>query len=192
MTADRPDVGRSDLPGAADAGAQLDVGRGAGARDGPGTRDGLGIEAAEGAGFSSRPAGPVHAPTLCVLPGTPQAAGTARQIALQLLGAAHPAADTVMLLISELVTNAIVHSRSGVSGGTLTLALCPGAAGVLIQVSDAGGPSAPYLSAVLPDGAEHGYGLLLVDALADSWGTLSSPEGRVTWCRVGSGGRGQP
>jgi serine/threonine-protein kinase RsbW len=128
---------------------------------------------------------------LRVLPGTPRAASAARQMALQLLGAAHPAADTVMLLISELVTNAIVHSRSGAAGGTLTLALCPGAAGLLIQVCDAGGPSEPCLSEVQADGAERGYGLLLVDALADSWGTLNSPEGRVTWCRVGDCGPGQ-
>ncbi len=34
------------------------------------------------------------------------------------------------------------------------------------------------------DGAEHGYGLVLVDALADRWGSICSPEGRVTWCRI--------
>jgi hypothetical protein len=45
------------------------------------------------------------------------------------------------------------------------------------------------VSAISADGAEHGYGLLLVDALAERWGTISSPDGRVTWCRVaGSGG----
>jgi anti-sigma regulatory factor (Ser/Thr protein kinase) len=140
-----------------------------------------------GEGVRTWPAATPRAPMLRVLPGTPQAASTARQLALQLLGAHHPATDTVMLLISELVTNAIVHTRSGVPGGTLTLALCPGAAGVLIQVCDAGGPSEPCLSAIPADGAENGYGLLLVDALADSWGTLTSPEGRVTWCRVGGG-----
>lgn len=128
-------------------------------------------------------------PVLRVLPGIPQAASAARELAHQLLGDAHPAAQTVMLLISELVTNAIVHSRSGAPGGTLTVALCPGAAGVLIQVCDAGGPSEPCLAPIPGEAgqaaAEHGYGLLLVDALADSWGSLSSPEGRVTWCRVG-------
>jgi len=90
-----------------------------------------------------------------------------------------------MLVASELVTNAIVHSQSGAPGGTVTLALCPGPAGVLVQVCDGGGSSEPRLAA--PDEeAEHGYGLRLVDALADSWGTIASPEGRVTWCRIGS------
>jgi anti-sigma regulatory factor (Ser/Thr protein kinase) len=165
MTFDSPDAAGSVRAALADADTEADVGEGA----------------------RTWPAGPPRAPMLTVLPGTSQAASIARQLALQLLGARHPATDTVMLLVSELVTNAIVHSRSGVPGGTLTLALCPGAAGVLIQVCDAGGPSEPCLSAVPAEGAEHGYGLLLVDALADSWGTLSSPEGRVTWCRVGGG-----
>ena len=91
-----------------------------------------------------------------------------------------------MLLVSELVTNSVMHSRSGEPGGSVTVALCEGPAGVLIQVCDNGGTSEPRVSAMpLPgNGAEHGYGLLLVDALADRWGTISSPEGRVTWCRV--------
>jgi anti-sigma regulatory factor (Ser/Thr protein kinase) len=124
---------------------------------------------------------------LRVLPGVPESAAAARALALQLLGRAHPAADTVMLLVSELVTNAVMHTRSGAPGGSVTLALCPGASGVLVQVRDDGGASVPSVTPVPADrgaAAEHGYGLLLVDALADSWGTLASPEGRVTWCRV--------
>jgi anti-sigma regulatory factor (Ser/Thr protein kinase) len=129
-------------------------------------------------------------PVLRVLPGVPESAAVARLLARQLLGSAHPAADTVMLLVSELVTNAIMHTRSGAPGGTVTVTLCPGSAGVLVQVRDDGGPSVPSVwaaqtaSAGPGAAAEHGYGLLLVDALADSWGTLASTEGRVTWCRV--------
>lgn len=125
-------------------------------------------------------------PVLRVLPGTPEAVGVARELARELLGSNHPAADTVLLLVSELVTNSIRHSRSGAPGGTVTITLCPGSAGVLVQVRDDGGPSVPSVSAAPGGDAEHGYGLLLVDALADSWGTLASAEGRVTWCRVGS------
>lgn len=127
---------------------------------------------------------PPRAPMLRVLPGTPQSAGAARQIARQLLGDEHPATETAMLLLSELVTNSVLHSRSGEPGGSVTVALCIGPAGILIQVRDDGGPSEPRVSAVAADGAERGYGLLLVDVLADRWGTISSPDGRVTWCRV--------
>jgi anti-sigma regulatory factor (Ser/Thr protein kinase) len=123
-------------------------------------------------------------PLLCVLPGTPDSASAARQLAHQLLGDSHPATDTVMLLVSELVTNAIMHSQSGAPGGTVTVALCPGETGVLIQVRDDGGSSEPRVSALQRDDREHGFGLQLVDALADCWATMPCPEGRVTWCRV--------
>jgi anti-sigma regulatory factor (Ser/Thr protein kinase) len=132
-------------------------------------------------------AAPVRAPVLRVLPGTPQAVGDARRIARQLLGTEHPATETAMLLLSELVTNSVMHSRSGEPGGSVTIALCSGPAGILIQVRDDGGPSEPRVSAVAADGAEHGYGLLLVDVLAERWGTISSPDGRITWCRVTGG-----
>lgn len=126
-------------------------------------------------------------PVLRVLPGTPESAGVARAMARQILGDSHPAADTVMLLVSELVTNAVMHSRSGAPGGTVTVALCPGSAGVLIQVRDNGGPLEPLMSATSEVAAERGYGQLLVSALADCWGSVVSTEGRVTWCRVGAG-----
>lgn len=126
----------------------------------------------------------VRAPMLAVLPGTPQSVSAARQIARELLGDDHPSIETTMLLVSELVTNAVLHSRSGEPGGRVTVVLCTGPAGILIQVSDGGGPSEPRVSTLPADGAEHGYGLLLVDALADRWGSICSPEGRVTWCRI--------
>jgi|SRR5215469_6669737 len=127
----------------------------------------------------------VRAPMLAVLPGTPESVSAARQIARELLGDGHPAIETAMLLISELVTNSVLHSRSGEPGGRVTVVLCTGPAGILVQVSDDGGPSEPRVSALSPDFAEHGYGLLLVDALADRWGSICSPGGRVTWCRIG-------
>jgi serine/threonine-protein kinase RsbW len=126
---------------------------------------------------------PARAPDLRVLPGTPESVGVARKFALEMLGDSS-STQTVMLLVSELVTNAIVHSRSGEPGGTVTVTLCPTPGAVLIQVRDDGGPSRPRLSA-RPDGqAEHGYGLLLVDTLAESWATISSPGGQLTWCKV--------
>jgi anti-sigma regulatory factor (Ser/Thr protein kinase) len=131
---------------------------------------------------------PAKAPVLCVLPGTPESASAARRMARQLLGDRHPAAETVQLVVSELVTNAIVHTKSGAPDGTVTVALCPGPGGVLVQVRDDGGPSEPRISgeaAHRGNEAEQGYGLLLVDALAERWGTISSPDGRITWCRIG-------
>ncbi len=127
---------------------------------------------------------PVRAPLLRVLPGRPESVSAARQLARQVLGDGNPVTETAMLLVSELVTNSVMHSKSGEPGGSVTVALCSGPAGILIQVRDDGGPSEPRVSTMPTGGAEHGYGLLLVDVLADRWGTISSPDGRVTWCRV--------
>jgi len=127
---------------------------------------------------------------LRVLPGRADSAEAARRLMRELLGSAHPALDTAMLLISELVTNSVMHSRSGRPGGTVTVAVSTGSAGVLIQVRDDGGRTEPHVVAFQPAGAdwvsgtEHGYGLLLVEALADTWGTTSTREGRLTWCRL--------
>lgn len=135
-------------------------------------------------------------PVMLVLPGVPESAAAAREVTRQLLGDSHPAADTAMLLMSELVTNSVTHSRSGQPGGSVTIAVCTGSASVLIQVRDDGGPSEPRMpagqtsvgGAVESDAAaavgEHGYGLLLVDALAETWGTIAVEDGRVTWCRL--------
>jgi anti-sigma regulatory factor (Ser/Thr protein kinase) len=137
--------------------------------------------------FAPAAQAPMRAPMIRVLPGTPRSAALARQAARQLLGDSHPATETAMLLVSELVTNAVQHTRSGEPGGSVTIALCTGPAGLLIQVRDDGGASEPRVAAiagVTADAAEHGYGLRLVDALAERWGTITSPDGRITWCRI--------
>jgi len=140
---------------------------------------------------AGRPDLPQRAPgqpvMLRVLPGTADSAAAARQLTRDLLGPLNPALDTAMLLVSELVTNSVTHSRSGLPGGTVTVAVSMGSAGVLIQVRDDGGLTEPRVAATPPAGsedAEHGYGLLLVAALADTWGTTTTREGRLTWCRV--------
>lgn len=134
---------------------------------------------------------PGQAVLLRVLPGTASSVAAARELTRDLLGPGHSAIDTAMLVVSELVTNSLTHSRSGLPGGTLTVAVSTGSAGVLIQVRDEGGLSEPRVVAPHATGAgaaEHGYGLVLVSALADTWGTTTTREGRLTWCRVG----GQP
>ncbi|HBF84941.1 MAG TPA: ATP-binding protein [Streptomyces sp.] len=82
--------------------------------------------------------------------------------------------DDVMLIVSELVTNAVMHS-----GGTTIdceMVLRDGRLRIAVS-SDV--PGLPRLQSPRPD-AEAGRGLLLVDALADSWGVSS--DGTTTWC----------
>jgi anti-sigma regulatory factor (Ser/Thr protein kinase) len=91
-----------------------------------------------------------------------------------------PVADDVILCVSELATNAAVHSDSRRCGGTFTVRTesCPGA-GVRIEVEDGGGP---WVSSA-PD-PTHGRGLDIVRALADEWGITTTPAGRAVWARI--------
>lgn len=83
------------------------------------------------------------------------------------------------LIVSELATNAVEHTRTGRPGGTFTLTICrrpDGAA--LIEVEDQGGPEAFGRPT---HGREGGRGLTLVEALATAWGVKGDPTGRTVW-----------
>jgi anti-sigma regulatory factor (Ser/Thr protein kinase) len=117
------------------------------------------------------------------LAGSPESARAARALIRQALGDKHPSADDAQLIVTELVSNAIAHSRSGQPGGTLTVEVSNRAPEVLICVNDAGADETPAVTAVGSE-SEHGRGLRIVDALATEWGTASGPDGRTTWCRL--------
>jgi anti-sigma regulatory factor (Ser/Thr protein kinase) len=85
--------------------------------------------------------------------------------------------DVVTLLVSEVVTNAIVHAGTDVE---VSVELKPDA--VRIEVSDeAVGLPAPRDAT---DEETSGRGLALVEALASEWGVDSRPEGKVVWFEV--------
>lgn len=77
----------------------------------------------------------------------------------------------VVLAVSELVTNAIEHGRGGVK---LTIHIAEDI--VLVSVIDKN-PAPAVLKQAGPDDTS-GRGLLLVQALADAWGS----GGQETWC----------
>lgn len=95
--------------------------------------------------------------------------------------------DTVLLLMSELVTNAVKVSGDGTSADhlsrqviALTVRLTD--TSLLMEIWDAN-PAPP----VLREGdltADCGRGLLMVEALCDKWGYHSAPGGKVVWCEV--------
>jgi anti-sigma regulatory factor (Ser/Thr protein kinase) len=72
-------------------------------------------------------------------PGSPEQVGNARRAVRSYLGSC-PASDDVTLIVSELATNAIVHSRSG-HGGTFAVRAELHPTWVWIEVEDAGGGS---------------------------------------------------
>jgi serine/threonine-protein kinase RsbW len=127
------------------------------------------------------------------LPGRPAYVREARSLVASAIGVGHPRADTALLLTSELVTNAVTHSRSRQPDGTLDLLVATGVYGLLVAVTDDGSDSnAPVIRS--SPGAESGNGLLLVETLADAWGYRHRGGRTMVWfrlCSVEQGGAGQ-
>src|SRR5262249_5718013 len=85
--------------------------------------------------------------------------------------------DPAQLVAPELVTNAVVHA-----GTTIELTLRLLSPMLHIAVRD-GGPGRPHVADV-DESSETGRGLMLVDALASSWGTFLPDTGKVVWATV--------
>ncbi|MGW1778881.1 ATP-binding protein [Streptomyces sp. NPDC002143] len=83
--------------------------------------------------------------------------------------------DPARLIVAELAANAVLHGR--VPGRSFRLTLSSAASGTLrVEITDACGermPAPPRVHLETP--AESGYGLLLVQELADRWGVRSGP-----------------
>jgi CheY-like chemotaxis protein len=86
-------------------------------------------------------------------------------------------ADTITLLLSELVTNAIVHAHAAPD---VTVRLLPDR--VHVEVADTRQTALYALEA--NDDATSGRGLALVEALAENWGSVSVTGGKVVWFDV--------
>ncbi|WP_343243875.1 ATP-binding protein [Streptomyces sp. SID13726] len=87
--------------------------------------------------------------------------------------------DDVLLCVSELATNALLHGVPPNRCFRLVLDLT--ADGVLrVEVHDSG-PGELRIPDADPD-SENGRGLLLVAALADDWGVREREPGKVVWC----------
>ncbi len=113
-----------------------------------------------------------------VFPGLPESVREARAFAAGFL-AAGPSADDVALMTSELVTNAIRYSASGLPGGQVTVSVRPGAAALEVHVIDDG----EMPSCFVPRRGL-GKGLQIVGRLASA----SGADGRDWWFTVCPGG----
>ena len=113
-----------------------------------------------------------------IFPGTTSQVGRARLFVGDVLDGC-PAADEAILLTSELVTNAIAHTASG-QGGKVIVTVYRGDTRVRVDVQDDGSDQVPV--AHLSGGArESGFGLELVELMADRWGHCGGPRHRVVW-----------
>ncbi len=98
------------------------------------------------------------------------------------IDADEPLADTLVLLISELVTNAVVHTGCP---AVLRLLFGPGGAGAGIVRVEVADDSASPPQQRRADGADtHGRGLELIDGLADRWGWQPEGRGKRIWCEM--------
>jgi anti-sigma regulatory factor (Ser/Thr protein kinase) len=115
------------------------------------------------------------------IPGRPEHVAEARAFAARKLGDDWACADTAVLLTCELVTNALQHSDSRRSGGTITVTLIAVPGGIRAEVIDEGSATVPALRPDSPELAEGGRGLQLVDMLSARWNYCRDEAGTVTW-----------
>ncbi|MGW1024556.1 SpoIIE family protein phosphatase [Streptomyces sp. NPDC002577] len=89
--------------------------------------------------------------------------------------------DTVLLVVSELVTNALVHTE-----GPVRLDLTRIEDRLRVAVADAS-PRTPVKPANLGWEATGGRGILLVEAVSAAWGTVPAGGGKQVWCEIAIG-----
>ncbi|GHF57891.1 ATP-binding protein [Streptomyces mashuensis] len=118
------------------------------------------------------------------------------------IGADEPLVETLLLLVSELVTNAVVHTGGPAvlrmlfpgGGGAAAAGVTAGCRGVRggsalrtvrVEVADVSArPPRPRCAA---RGDTGGRGLELVEGLADRWGWHREGAGKRIWCEVDGG-----
>jgi signal transduction histidine kinase/serine phosphatase RsbU (regulator of sigma subunit)/DNA-binding response OmpR family regulator/anti-sigma regulatory factor (Ser/Thr protein kinase) len=92
-------------------------------------------------------------------------------------GITGPVVDDVMLIVSELVTNAVRHGKPPIR---LHLRHCD--EGLVVTVAD-GSPAEPEVRDSDRE-VPNGRGLHLVAALSNQWGTRPTGLGKAVWCTV--------
>nr|WP_202532917.1 MULTISPECIES: ATP-binding protein [unclassified Streptomyces] len=85
-------------------------------------------------------------------------------------------AQVAELLLSELVTNALVHTDDG---AVVAVSVAPRR--LRVEVRDFVPGMDPESHVPPADDGTHGRGLILVESLADSWGISPRSLGKVVW-----------
>src|SRR5215210_158281 len=89
--------------------------------------------------------------------------------------------DSLRLAVSEVVTNSILHGRAG-DDGCVDLVLRVDGSRLRLEVADGGPGFAPEPTRGRPD-EPGGWGLYVVDSLADRWGVDAS-AGTCVWLEM--------
>lgn len=114
------------------------------------------------------------------LPAGAEAAGRARA-ELRNLGSDldDSLLENLRLVVTELVTNSVRHADAG----SVKLRLLVDPHAVRVEVSDRGPGFTPTPRGA-DDDREGGWGLLLVERMADRWGVLSADDRTRVWCEL--------
>jgi anti-sigma regulatory factor (Ser/Thr protein kinase) len=111
------------------------------------------------------------------LRGGPEAAARARQALSKLRADIDPPLmETLRLLVTELVSNSVRHAHSE----TVVLKVLVGRGAVLTEVTDEG-PGFDPSDAGTPGTDDSGWGLFLVERLADRWGVNQTDDATRVW-----------
>jgi anti-sigma regulatory factor (Ser/Thr protein kinase) len=101
----------------------------------------------------------------------------ARRFAEGVLGSSHDRLDDVLVVVSELASNAIRHAHTG-----FRLSVEEDDHHVRIGVVDHGPGWPEAVPVKMPSNG--GMGLHLVDELTDRWGAMERPGGKVVWAEL--------
>ncbi|MFI1163420.1 SpoIIE family protein phosphatase [Streptomyces sp. NPDC020801] len=144
----------------------------------------------------AHPCAEAHTEVRATLPGSSLAPGSARArvraafTQWAALGAVLPGrlADDAVVVVSELVTNAVVHAGTDVE---LICRLEPGTGACLVEVCDHHPSRAPRDHGTEPsyEPADYGRGLRLVAALCEAWGITYRAGAKTVWARLPAEGR---
>ena len=90
-----------------------------------------------------------------------------------------PLLDSVLLLVTELLTNSVRHAGAD----SMELAVKVGSESVRVEIANPGSHFEPVQrdGEVDPDA---GWGLFLVDRLSDAWGVVEEPGRQRVWFEV--------
>jgi anti-sigma regulatory factor (Ser/Thr protein kinase) len=95
-----------------------------------------------------------------------------------------PLRDDILLLVTELVTNAVLHAGVG-PDRLLRVELARWPRRIRVEVTHPGDGFGYHRVDPSPD-APGGWGLVLVDRIADRWGIIHSADGTCVWFELRS------
>lgn len=99
-----------------------------------------------------------------------------------------PDLDDILVVVSELCTNAVVHTRSGSQGGSFSVEVTVADGdSLIVAVTDEGAPTGPRLLDPAQTDA-HFRGLHLVEGLSRGYGVDGDEKGRTVWALFASPG----